>query len=269
MPVFGPPHRPAGPRGTSGRDDCGRSRTRQRHNSDREEPYAVGGDRGHPPPPGVPILTRRGRRSDVRPHSPRLRGVVSSCMPRVGQGPLQGPGGCMNQHIADRVRFLRAFAANPRQVGAILPTSRYAVRDMLDLGDVPGAGLVVELGRGHRRADRRDPGPDAAGRPPGGAGDRPGAGRGCSRSVSTTPGCRSSATRPSTWRSTWTASSPTSWSARCRSRRWSRDCGGASWTRCRERWRRRGTALVIQYSPLIQSRSCAGSSRRSAGGSRC
>ena len=54
----------------------------------------------------------------------------------------------MNQHIADRVRFLRAFAANPRQVGAILPTSRYAVRDMLDLGDVPGADLVVELGAG-------------------------------------------------------------------------------------------------------------------------
>jgi phospholipid N-methyltransferase len=54
----------------------------------------------------------------------------------------------MNQHIADRVRFLRAFAAHPRQVGAILPTSRQAVRDMLDLGDVPGATLVVELGAG-------------------------------------------------------------------------------------------------------------------------
>jgi phospholipid N-methyltransferase len=54
----------------------------------------------------------------------------------------------MNQHIADRVRFLRAFAAHPRQVGAILPTSRQAVRDMLDLGDVPGAALVVELGAG-------------------------------------------------------------------------------------------------------------------------
>lgn len=54
----------------------------------------------------------------------------------------------MNQHIADRVRFLRAFAAHPRQVGAILPTSRHAVRDMLDLGNVPAAGLVVELGAG-------------------------------------------------------------------------------------------------------------------------
>jgi phospholipid N-methyltransferase len=54
----------------------------------------------------------------------------------------------MNQQLTDRLRFLRAFAANPRQVGAILPTSRLAVRDMLDMADVPGASLVVELGAG-------------------------------------------------------------------------------------------------------------------------
>jgi phospholipid N-methyltransferase len=54
----------------------------------------------------------------------------------------------MNQQLADRLRFLRAFAANPRQVGAILPTSRLAVRDMLDMGDVRSADLVVELGAG-------------------------------------------------------------------------------------------------------------------------
>jgi phospholipid N-methyltransferase len=54
----------------------------------------------------------------------------------------------MNQQLADRLRFLRAFAANPRRVGAILPTSRLAVRDMLDMADVPGADLVVELGAG-------------------------------------------------------------------------------------------------------------------------
>jgi phospholipid N-methyltransferase len=54
----------------------------------------------------------------------------------------------MNQQLGDRLRFLRAFAANPRQVGAILPTSRLAVRDMLDMADVPGASLVVELGAG-------------------------------------------------------------------------------------------------------------------------
>jgi phospholipid N-methyltransferase len=54
----------------------------------------------------------------------------------------------MNQHVTDRLRFLRAFVANPRQVGAVLPTSRAAVRDMLDMADVPGARLVVELGAG-------------------------------------------------------------------------------------------------------------------------
>jgi phospholipid N-methyltransferase len=54
----------------------------------------------------------------------------------------------MKQHLTDRLRFLQAFAANPRQVGAVLPTSRRAVRDMLDLADVPSADLVVELGAG-------------------------------------------------------------------------------------------------------------------------
>ncbi|WP_369140590.1 class I SAM-dependent methyltransferase [Modestobacter versicolor] len=54
----------------------------------------------------------------------------------------------MSQNVSDRLRFLRAFASNPRQVGAILPTSRWAVRDMLDLADVAGADLVVELGAG-------------------------------------------------------------------------------------------------------------------------
>jgi phospholipid N-methyltransferase len=54
----------------------------------------------------------------------------------------------MNQHVTDRLRFLRAFVANPRQVGAVLPTSRAAVRDMLDMADVAGAELVVELGAG-------------------------------------------------------------------------------------------------------------------------
>jgi phospholipid N-methyltransferase len=54
----------------------------------------------------------------------------------------------MRDTLTDRFRFLRAFVANPRQVGAILPTSRWAVRAMLDLADVPRAELVVELGAG-------------------------------------------------------------------------------------------------------------------------
>lgn len=54
----------------------------------------------------------------------------------------------MIQQVTDRARFLLAFLAHPRQVGAVLPTSRTAVRDMLDLADVPSASLVVELGAG-------------------------------------------------------------------------------------------------------------------------
>jgi phospholipid N-methyltransferase len=54
----------------------------------------------------------------------------------------------MRQDLSERLLFLRAFVAHPRLVGAVLPTSRWAVRDMLDLADVPGADLVVELGAG-------------------------------------------------------------------------------------------------------------------------
>ena len=52
------------------------------------------------------------------------------------------------RHLTDPLRFLLAFVTHPRQVGAVLPTSRAAVRDMLDLADVAEAELVVELGAG-------------------------------------------------------------------------------------------------------------------------
>src|SRR5918997_908309 len=54
----------------------------------------------------------------------------------------------MGQGLRDRLAFLRAFVAHPRRVGAVLPTSRWAVRDMLDMGDVQDSNLVVELGPG-------------------------------------------------------------------------------------------------------------------------
>jgi phospholipid N-methyltransferase len=54
----------------------------------------------------------------------------------------------VRRHLADRLQFFRAFVADPRAVGAVLPTSRWAVRDMLDMADVAAAGLVVELGAG-------------------------------------------------------------------------------------------------------------------------
>jgi phospholipid N-methyltransferase len=54
----------------------------------------------------------------------------------------------MRQQLTDPLRFFAAFLAHPRQVGAVLPTSRSTVRNMLDLADVPAADLVVELGAG-------------------------------------------------------------------------------------------------------------------------
>ncbi len=50
--------------------------------------------------------------------------------------------------LTDRARFLCSFLANPRRVGAVLPTSRRAVSDMLDLAELQQARLVVELGAG-------------------------------------------------------------------------------------------------------------------------
>lgn len=54
----------------------------------------------------------------------------------------------MKRDIHERIRFFRSFLANPRQVGAILPTSRRAVRDMLDMANFTRARCVVELGAG-------------------------------------------------------------------------------------------------------------------------
>lgn len=54
----------------------------------------------------------------------------------------------MRLDIRERLLFLRSFLAHPRQVGAIFPTSRWAVRKMLNLADLAGARCVVEFGAG-------------------------------------------------------------------------------------------------------------------------
>jgi phospholipid N-methyltransferase len=52
------------------------------------------------------------------------------------------------QWLAERGRFLRSFLRSPRQVGAVLPTSRRTVRAMLDLAALERARCVVEMGAG-------------------------------------------------------------------------------------------------------------------------
>ena len=54
----------------------------------------------------------------------------------------------MQKSMQERVRFFRSFLANPRAVGAILPTSSHAVRDMLDMANFAEARCVAELGAG-------------------------------------------------------------------------------------------------------------------------
>jgi phospholipid N-methyltransferase len=65
--------------------------------------------------------------------------------------------------LTERGRFLRAFAANPRQVGAVLPTSRRTARRMLEMASIAEARCVVELGAGtgaHTREILRLLGPE-------------------------------------------------------------------------------------------------------------
>jgi phospholipid N-methyltransferase len=54
----------------------------------------------------------------------------------------------MRRGIQERIRFFRSFLAHPRQVGAVLPTSRWAVRDMLEMANLSQARLVAEIGAG-------------------------------------------------------------------------------------------------------------------------
>ncbi len=54
----------------------------------------------------------------------------------------------MRRNMRERLLFLRSFLAHPRRVGAILPTSRRAVRDMLDMASFGDARCIVELGAG-------------------------------------------------------------------------------------------------------------------------
>lgn len=57
-------------------------------------------------------------------------------------------GGRHRQRLGERATFLRSFIAHPREVGALMPTSRRAVADMLDLAPIGDARLIVEFGAG-------------------------------------------------------------------------------------------------------------------------
>ncbi len=64
----------------------------------------------------------------------------------------------------DRVVFLQQFLKHPRQVGSIIPSSRYMERRVVALADIASARTIVELGTGTggiTRAILRAMAPDA------------------------------------------------------------------------------------------------------------
>ena len=64
----------------------------------------------------------------------------------------------------DRVVFLQQFLKHPRQVGSIIPSSRYMERRVVALADIASARTIVELGTGTggiTRAMLRAMAPDA------------------------------------------------------------------------------------------------------------
>jgi phospholipid N-methyltransferase len=46
------------------------------------------------------------------------------------------------------LEFFRGFLRNPREVGSIIPSSRFLIRRVMDCGDVARARVIVELGPG-------------------------------------------------------------------------------------------------------------------------
>jgi phosphatidylethanolamine/phosphatidyl-N-methylethanolamine N-methyltransferase len=54
----------------------------------------------------------------------------------------------MKTLINGRIAFLRGFLKRPRQVGSVIPSSRFLERRLVELGGVSSAKTIVELGPG-------------------------------------------------------------------------------------------------------------------------
>ena len=46
------------------------------------------------------------------------------------------------------IEFFKGFLRNPKEVGSVIPSSRFLTRRVLACGDVPNARVIVELGPG-------------------------------------------------------------------------------------------------------------------------
>jgi phospholipid N-methyltransferase len=108
-------------------------------------------------PHGYPLSARRFR-SPVSFWDPdRHAGLVTAAELALGAAALASLAGGsgmrpLRRRVADGAVFLRAFAAHPAQVGAVVPTSRRTVAKMLDLAGKDfgwrDAKVIVEVGAG-------------------------------------------------------------------------------------------------------------------------
>nr|VFJ44030.1 MAG: Phospholipid N-methyltransferase [Candidatus Kentron sp. DK]VFJ59874.1 MAG: Phospholipid N-methyltransferase [Candidatus Kentron sp. DK] len=66
------------------------------------------------------------------------------------ENPLQNdpPADTGHSHSDGRLTFFREFLRQPRQIGSVIPSSRYLERRIIDAASVPSAKMIVELGSG-------------------------------------------------------------------------------------------------------------------------
>lgn len=86
----------------------------------------------------MPLVQGRRRKRRVPSGIKKTREVALASKGRADLG----------ESLRRRALFLRSMVSHPRRVGAVWPTSRWAVRDLLDMGDLSRARTVVEFGVG-------------------------------------------------------------------------------------------------------------------------
>ena len=69
-------------------------------------------------------------------------------MPEIRQAPNQEPHSTLLPQPAHPMAFLKGFLERPKEVGSIIPSSRWMERRITRTAEIPTANVIVELGPG-------------------------------------------------------------------------------------------------------------------------
>ena len=69
-------------------------------------------------------------------------------MPEIRQSPSQEPNSTRLPQPAHPIAFLKGFLERPKEVGSIIPSSRWMERRITRTAEIPTANVIVELGPG-------------------------------------------------------------------------------------------------------------------------